>query len=153
MDVVSKFSAVDMKSATDVGGLADAVAQVASSANLAGVSLDKLLGYVATVGETTQEEMSTVGTTFNAIFARMGNIKLARLKDYQNSGENLNNTETVLKGLKINLRDSQDEFRNFGDVLDEVAGKWNSYSSVNKRAVASAMAGKQTWCMPETIAI
>ena len=46
--------------------------------------MDKLLGYLATIGETTQEGMSSVGTGLNAIFSRMGNIKLARLKDYQN---------------------------------------------------------------------
>lgn len=53
------------------------------------VSMDKLLSYLAVVGETTQEGMSSVGIGFNAIFSRMGNIKLARLKDYQNNGEDL----------------------------------------------------------------
>ena len=47
--------------------------------------MDKLLGYLATIGETTQEGMSSVGTGFS----RIGNIKLARLKDYQNNGEDL----------------------------------------------------------------
>lgn len=51
--------------------------------------MDKLLGYLATIGETTQKGMSSVGTGLNAIFSRMGNIKLARLKDYQNNGEDL----------------------------------------------------------------
>ena len=52
--------------------------------------MDKLLGYIAVIGETTGEGMSSVGTGLNAIFSRMGNIKLARLKDYQNNGEDLN---------------------------------------------------------------
>lgn len=90
MDIVDKLSAVDMASATNVGGLAEAMSQVANNANLAGVSMDKLLGYIAVIGETTGEGMSSVGTGLNAIFSRMGNIKLARLKDYQNNGEDLN---------------------------------------------------------------
>lgn len=49
--------------------------------------------------------------------------------------------ETVLRGEGINLRDKTDTFRNFGDVLDEVAGKWDSYSSVSKNAISKAFAG------------
>lgn len=105
------------------------------------VSMDKLLSYLAVVGETTQEGMSSVGIGFNAIFSRMGNIKLARLKDYQNNGEDLSDVETVLRGVGINLRDDNNTFRNFGDVLDETAGKWNSYGDVQKRAIAKAFAG------------
>lgn len=141
LGVVDKLSAVDMVSATDVGGLAEGMSQVAASADLAGVSMDKLLGYLAVVGETTQEGMSSVGTSLNAIFSRMGNIKLSRLKDYQNSGEDLSNVETVLRGEGIALRDSVNDFRNFGDVLDETAGRWNSFSEVSQRAIASAFAG------------
>lgn len=89
LQIVDKMSSVDMASATDVGGLAEGMSEVATNANLAGVSMDKLLGYLATIGETTQEGMSSVGTGLNAIFSRMGNIKLARLKDYQNNGEDL----------------------------------------------------------------
>lgn len=89
LKIVDKLSSVDMASATDVGGLAEGMSEVATNANLAGVSMDKLLSYLAVIGETTQEGMSSVGTGLNAIFSRMGNIKLARLKDYQNNGEDL----------------------------------------------------------------
>ena len=139
--IVDKLSAVDMASATDVGGLAEGMSEVANNANLAGISMDKLLGYLATIGEVTQSSMSEVGTSLNAIFSRMGNIKLSRLKDYQNNGEDLSNVETVLRGEGIALRDSADDFRNFGEVLDEVAGRWNSFSEVSQRAIASAFAG------------
>ena len=107
MDFVDQISAIDMASATDVGGLADAFNEVAANANQAGISTKQLLSYAAVIGETTQEGMSSVGTSLNAIFSRMGNIKLARLKDYQNGGEDLSNVETVLKGAGISLRDAE----------------------------------------------
>ena len=140
LGVVDKLSAVDMASATDVGGLAEGMSQVASSADLAGVSMDKLLGYLATIGEVTQSGMSEVGTTLNAVFSRMGNIKLSRLKDYE-TGEDLSNVETVLRGVGLSLRDSNDSFREFDEVLDETASKWDSYSETQQRAIASAFAG------------
>lgn len=141
LSVVDKLSAVDMASATDVGGLAEGMSEVAASADLAGVSMDKLLGYLAAIGETTQSGMSEVGTTLNAVFSRMGNIKLSRLKDYDNNGEDLSNVETVLRGVGISLRDSANSFRDFDKVLDETASNWNNYSEVQQRAIASAFAG------------
>lgn len=141
MNFVDEISAIDMASATDVGGLATAFNEVAANAKQAGVSTKQLLSYAAVIGETTQEGMASVGTSLNAIFSRMGNIKLARLKDYQNNGEDLSNVETVLRGVGIQLRDSQDEFRDFDDVLADTANRWESFSGVQQRAVSQAFAG------------
>lgn len=140
MDFVDQISAVDLVSATDVQGLSVAFNEVAANAKQAGVSTEELLSYAAAIGETTQEGMASVGTSLNAIFSRMGNIKLSRLKDYE-TGEDLSNVETVLRGVGIQLRDTQDEFRDFDEVLDETAGRWNSFSGVQQRAVAQAFAG------------
>lgn len=57
MDFVDQISAIDMASATDVGGLADAFNEVAANANQAGISTKQLLSYAAVIGETTQEGM------------------------------------------------------------------------------------------------
>lgn len=91
MDVVDKISTVDLMSATDVSGLAEGMSKVANTANLAGIEMDTLLGYLAAIGEVTQQDMSSVGTALNTILARMGNIKLGRLDDYKaETGEDLN---------------------------------------------------------------
>lgn len=140
INFIDQISAIDMASATDVGGLATAFNEVAANAKQAGVSTQELLSYAAAIGETTQEGMASVGTSLNAIFSRMGNIKLSRLKDYE-TGEDLSNVETVLRGVGIQLRDTQDEFRDFDEVLDETAGRWDSFSGVQQRAVAQAFAG------------
>ena len=140
MSFVDKISAIDMASATDVGGLATAFNEVAANARNAGVEVDKLLSYAAVIGETTQESMASVGTSLNAIFSRMGNIKLSRLKDPE-TGEDLSNTETSLRNVGIELRESTGEFRDFDEVLDEVASKWDTYSEVTQRSIASSMAG------------
>lgn len=87
--------------------------------------------------------MSEVGHSLSTIFSRMGNIKLSRLKSFENdSGEDLSNVETVLRQLGVELRDSNGQFKNFGGVLDEVAAKWSSYDSVEQRALATAFASK-----------
>lgn len=138
--VVDKLSAVDMESATSAGGLAEAMSRTANSANIAGVSMDKLLGYLATVGEVTQRDMASIGESFKTIFSRMGNIKLGKFIDDETE-EDLSDVEATLSKLGISLRDSQDTFRNFGDVLDEVGSRWNTFSDIEQNSIAVAFAG------------
>lgn len=69
----------------------------------------------------------------------MGNIKVGKFVD--EDGESLNDVETVLGELGIRLRESNDEFRNFSDVLDEVAQKWDSFTETEKNAAATALGG------------
>ena len=140
MNFIDKISAIDMASATDVGGLANAFNKVAANARQAGVESEKVLAYAATIGETTQAGMDSVGTSLNAIFSRMGNIKLSRLKDPE-SGEDLSNVETSLRNVGIELRESTGEFRDFDNVLDETANRWDSFSEVTQRSIASSFAG------------
>ena len=141
MGFIDQISSIDMASATDVGGLSQAFNEVAANAKNAGIETEKLLSYAAVIGETSQEGMASVGTSLNAIFSRMGNIKLSRLKDYENDGEDLSNVETVLKKNGIALRDATGQFKEFDDVLDETASKWKNFDSVTQRAVANAFAG------------
>ncbi|MGM9608342.1 MAG: phage tail tape measure protein [Oscillospiraceae bacterium] len=46
-----------------------------------------------------------------------------------------------MNGLGIALRSSNSEFRNMGDVLDEVGQKWSSLNSVQQASLSVAMAG------------
>ena len=54
-----------------------------------------------------------------------------------------NDVESVLGKVGIKLRDSQGQFRNFGDVLDEIGAKWKSYNSVEQNALTTSIAGLQ----------
>ena len=66
MSVVDKISNVDLNAAVSSSGLAEAMSRVAVTADQAGISMDRLLGYVATIGEVTQQSMSTVGTAMKS---------------------------------------------------------------------------------------
>lgn len=143
LGIVDKLSAVDLESATDAGGLAEAMSRTAEGANLAGISMDRLLGMIATVGEVTQKSMSSIGESYKTIFSRMRDIKDNKLSVIGEDGEieDLSNVEIVLDSLGIKLRESNQEFRNFQEVLDEVAGNWDNYSSVQQAAIAKAFSG------------
>ena len=135
--IVDKFTTVDMNAATSAGDLATAMAECAVSAKLAGVDIDRLTGYLAVVAETSQDGAESVGVFFKSMFARMGNIKAGRLVDPE-TDEDLSDVETVLNSLGIKLRNNEKDWRNFGDVLDDVAARWKSFSDTQRRAIANA---------------
>lgn len=143
--IVDKLTAVDMQAAVSAGGIAEGLARVSNIAQISGISLEKLIGYLTITGEVTQKEMSEIGNSFQAIFSRMGNIKAGKFVDDETS-ENLNDVSKVLNKIGINLFDQQGQFRNFGTVLDEVAGKWSTFDTVEQNAISTAIAGKLKAC-------
>lgn len=137
MSIADKLSAVDMAAAVSVGGLAEGMSKTANSARLAGVEMDTLLGYLAAVGEVTQQDMASIGNAFKTMFARYSNVKLNKLVD--DDGESLNDYERILTRVGIRLRDNLGEFRDFTDVLDDVQAKWSSLTEVEQSAIETAL--------------
>lgn len=140
IDVVDKLTAVDMQSASDAGGLAESMSKTASAADMAGVSMDKLIGMIASVKEVTQDSDESVGNMFKSVFSRMNQIKAGKFIDSE-TGESLNDTEKVLTKVGIAMRDTNGQFISSEKIMDEVGAKWNSFDSVTQRAVATAIAG------------
>nr|DAQ85332.1 MAG TPA: minor tail protein [Caudoviricetes sp.] len=147
VNVVDKLTAVDMEAAVSAGGIAAAMQNVATTAQTAGLSLDKTIGYISTIIETTQRDPSSVGMGMRTILARYGNVKagaftkMTGMEDSDTDLENINDIEKVLGKVGIRIRENAQEFRNFGDVIDELSLKWQKYDSVTKNAIATAMAG------------
>ena len=138
--IVDKFTAVDMEAAASAGDIATAMAETATSADIAGVSMDRLIGYLTIVKEVTQDGAESVGTFYRTLFARMNNVAAGKFVDDE-TGESLNDVETVLKELGIALRDADGQFRNSGEVLDEVAQRWENFDNTAQHAIATAFAG------------
>ena len=138
--VVDKLTAVDMEAAASAGDIATAMAECANSARIAGVDMNTLIGYLTTVKEVTQDGSESVGTFAKTMFARMGNIKAGNLEDPE-TGENLSDVESALSSVGIKLRSANNQFREFDDVLSEVAADWDNYSNVQQHAIAVAFAG------------
>lgn len=70
------------------------------------------------------------------IFQRMS--KIAAGKDVSDTGASLNDVDKVLKKMNISLKDSSGQIRDLGDVLDEVASKWNTFSRNEQNQISTA---------------
>lgn len=145
MSVVDKISNVDLNAAVSSSGLAEAMSRVAVVADQAGISVDKLLGYLATVGEVSQQSMSTVGTAMKSILTRMTNIKAGKLSlvDEDGTTEKLSDVETTLANVGINLRKTMTEYNSASDVLDALASKWDTMNQAQQNATSIAFGGQR----------
>lgn len=146
IDIVDKLTKTDMDAAVSAGGIAEALSRTATSAQLAGLSIDQTIGIVSTIGEVTQKSMQSVGESVKTLLSRYGNVKAGvfdrmDLEDGGEETENINDIEKVLGKLGISIRNSALEMRNINEVLDDLAEKWQSLDSVSKNAVATAFAG------------
>lgn len=143
MDAVSMMTNLDMELATSSGDLMEALSRTATSAQMAGMSLAETAAAVGTIIDVSQKSASSVGESWKTLLSRYGNVKAGSFVDLETGevDENLNDTEKVLNTIGISIRSSTMEFRDFSDVLDDLADKWVSLSSVEQNAVATAMAG------------
>ena len=139
MSVSDKFAAVAATSATDYEELAVALSKVASQANLAGMSIDYTTALLAKGIETTREAPETIGTALKTVIARMREIS-----DYGETldgSTDVNNVETQLAYVGIDLKNVNGELRSTEDVLNELGKQWDTLNSNQQAAIAKALAG------------
>lgn len=143
--IVDKLGAVDLSAAVSAGGLAEGMSRVAVTANTAGISMDKLLGYLAVMGETSGRSMESVGTAFRTVLLRMQDIKSGKLElvDEDGTTELLSDVETTLKNVGIDLRSTVTDFNNLGEVLDNLSNRWGDLNSTQQAALTKSLGGQR----------
>ena len=139
MHVVDALSAVDLAAATQVEEIAVAMQKTANTARIAGVEFEELVGYIAAVSEATRQQPEIVGTSFRQILSRYTNV--AAGKDVDDYGEQLNDVEKTLRNVGIEIRDTQGNFRDFSDVLDDIYHIWDKVTDAQRNQIKTAVAG------------
>ena len=82
----------------------------------------------------------TLGSTiplFIFIYKKSNNLG----KEIDEAGESLNDVEKSLNKVGIALRTSDNEWRDFFEVLNDVANKWDELSSLEQSQVTTALGG------------
>ena len=133
------LTSIDLESASDAGGIGQALTKVASQANNAGVSLEKTAAMIATIKDVTQASDDSIGNAMKSILARMNNIKAGKFVD--DNGEALNDVEKVLNKIGISMRDNNDQFLDSEKIIDNVADKWGNFDKKTQKAVSTALGG------------
>lgn len=138
--VVDVLSKLDMVTATSADELSEAFTKTANSAHDAGIPFENLAGLIATVSSVTRKSATSIGESYKTLSARFMNIKVGKFVDDE-TGESINDTESVLNKLGIQLRKSKTEWRDMWDVMNEIGKKWNTFNDAQKDAIVVAQAG------------
>ena len=143
MDIVDRFTALDVKAATTAGEIATGLAQFANLANMSGVSIDQASAMVATIADVSQVSGAQAGNSLKMMLSRYGTVKSGKFSSMEGEGdtEALNDVEKVLNKIGITMRDTNGQFKEFDQVLDEIAGKWDNLDNISQAAIATAVAG------------
>lgn len=137
--VADKFAALGAASASSYEELAKAMSKVAPAARVAGIDIDHMMGFIAKGIETTREAPENIGTAFKTIFSRMRELK--DIGKTMEDGMDVNRVETALRSVGVELRDSNGQFRDLQDVINETGAAWDGLTRNQQAYVATALAG------------
>lgn len=139
---VDKLAAVAASTASDLEELSTGISRVAAAANTAGVDIDELTAQVATIVSVTREAPETVGNSLKTMFARFGDLKVDGVDEF---GVTLGKVSGQLQDVGIQILDESGNMREMGDIITDLAEKWQTWTSGQKQAVAVAVAGKMQY--------
>lgn len=139
---IDKVAKVAAGTAADLEELATGMSKVASAANLMGIDIDQLNAMMSTMISVTRESPETIGTAMRNILARMGQLQSDGEDEF---GVTLTKVTQQMSDMGIQILDENNNIRNMGTILDEVAEKWNSWSKAQQMAAAKVMAGTQNY--------
>jgi TP901 family phage tail tape measure protein len=139
---VDKLAAVAASTAADLEELSTGMSKVASAANNMGVDIDQLNAQLATIVSVTRQAPETAGTALKTIYARMEDLKIGGEDE---SGVKLGEVSSTLEEVGISVMDTSGDLRDLGEVIEEVAGKWDTWTSAQQSAIAQALAGKRQY--------
>ena len=139
---VDKLAAVAASTAANLEELSTGMSKVASAANSMGVDIDQLNAQLATIVSVTRQAPESVGTALKTIYARMSDLKVGETDE---DGLDLGDVSGQMAQMGIQVLDETGNLREMGEVIEEVAEKWDRWSEAQKTAMAQVMAGKRQY--------
>ena len=143
--VTDTYSALAAKFAVSSAEIANAMEKTASSAASVGMTLQSTSAFISVMEQTTRESAQNIGSALKSIISRYGEMKASpdSLMNVEGEEVSYNKTDEALKSVGISIKDASGQFRNFDDVIMELAQKWNTLDKNTQRYIATVMAGNR----------
>lgn len=145
-DVYNRLAAM---TAADTAGIATAMTKTASIAKSAGIEFEQMAAFLAQIIETTQESPETAGTAMKTVIARFSEVKKlyseGEILGSDEEGEeiNVNKIQEALRKVGISMTGFFTGTQGLGDILIELASKWNTLDVATQRYIATTAAGSR----------
>lgn len=131
--------------ATSSAEIGIAMQKVASSGQAAGIGLEKLSSYIAVIEAYTRAAPESVGTALNSMMSRYMKVTSrgfgASVTTDEGDVVSINDIAAALNKVDISVYTAGEGFKEFGDVLDEVASKWEKLDDNERNYIATQIAG------------
>lgn len=142
--VTDVFSALAASTASSTEELATAISKTAASAASVGSSFEATSAMMSTMISTTRESATNIGTALKSIISRYGEMKENMTgTDAEGEEYSLNKVDKALQTIGISIHDAAGQFRDFDDVILELAESWDKIDKNTQRYIATVMAGNR----------
>ena len=143
--VVDVYSNLAANTAVSQQELAEAMTRTASSMESVGATFEETSAMIATMVAVTRESASNIGSAMKSIASRYGELTKDPTKLIDEEGEQMdfNKVDTALRSIGISMHTADGQFRDFTEVILELADAWKTLDSTQQRYVATQFAGNR----------
>ncbi len=142
---LSKIIALDNNFATSTEKITTAMSYAANSAQEVGIDLEHLAAMEAVISHINPSlGGETLGQAMKTMTARFSDIKKNKITE---DDIGINDIESALTRVNIQLRDSEKNFRPMQDIIDDLGKKWLTMGDNEQKLIIKTFAGKKR--MPE----
>jgi len=143
--VVDVYSGLAANTAVSQKELAEAMTRTASSMESVGATFEETSAMIATMVAVTRESASNIGSAMKSIGSRFGELTKdpTALLDAEGEAMSFNKVDKALRSVGITLQTTDHQFRDFTDVILELADKWDTLDSAQQRYIATQFAGNR----------
>ncbi len=143
--VVDVYSNLAANTAVSQQELAEAMTRTASSMQSVGATFEETSAMIATMVAVTRESASNIGSAMKSIASRYGELTKDPTKLVDADGEAMafNKVDAALQSVGISMKTVDGQFRDFTDVIIELAEKWDTLDSTQQRYIATQFAGNR----------
>ena len=134
-DVITRLGADTAASSAEI---AEGLESFASIGNTIGLSYEYATSALTTIVAKTRASASEVGNGLRTIFSRLQNLSLGETLD---DGTDLTKYSKALATVGVNIKDASGELKSMDNILDDLAGKWNTLDQAEKVALANTVGG------------
>ena len=141
--VLDGMNEVSNKNATDMSKMAEGMTVAGSVFASAGESAQTFTALLGTATAATQRSGSEMARGLRTIFMNLRQIKGETEDGELIDGQSIANAAKALREFADIETMENGELRKGSDILDELAGKWDTLSQVQKSAIAQNVAGQR----------
>lgn len=108
-----------------------------SVAKNAGLDMQEYAAMVGVAVEKTGQSGSTIGNAYKTIFSRI--TKASEIEGTM--ADDISKAEEALRGIKVEVRDSNSDFRDMTDIMADIGRVWDGLTDTQKAKVGYEVAG------------